>query len=83
MASEPVEGSPWNDIRVRKAANLAVDRDGLSELLGGMMVPAKGMCRREPWFGKPQFDVTYDPEEAKELLAEAGYGRTSRSPSRC
>ena len=70
-----VEGSPWNDIRVRKAANLAVDRDGLSELLGGMMVPAKGhVLPSSQWFGKPQFDITYDPEKAKELLAEAGYG---------
>ena len=37
-----VEGSPWNDIRIRKAANLAVDREGLKELLGGMMIPAQG-----------------------------------------
>ena len=37
-----VEGSPWNDIRVRKAANLAIDRDGLKELLNGLMIPAKG-----------------------------------------
>lgn len=70
-----VEGSPWNDIRVRKAANLAIDRDGLSELLGGLMIPAKGFVPpSNQWFGKPTFDVKYDPEEAKRLLAEAGYG---------
>jgi len=35
------EGSPWNDVRVRKAANLAVDREGMKELLGGLMIPRR------------------------------------------
>lgn len=70
-----VEGSPWNDIRVRKAANLAVDRDGMVELLGGMMVPARGMVPpTSPWFGKPSFDVKTDMDAARKLMAEAGYG---------
>ncbi len=70
-----IEGSPWNDVRVRKAANLAIDRDGLKELLGGLAIPAKGfMPPGHQWFGEPKFDVKYDPEAAKKLLAEAGYG---------
>lgn len=69
-----VEGSPWTDIRVRKAANLAIDREGMKELLGGMMVPAEGMVPpTSDWFGHPEFKVTYDPEAAKALMAEAGY----------
>jgi ABC-type transport system substrate-binding protein len=70
-----VEGSPWNDIRVRKAANLAIDREGMKELLSGLMIPAEGFFPPgHQWFGNPTFKLTYDPEAAKKLLAEAGYG---------
>ncbi len=71
-----VEGSPWNDIRVRKAANLAVDREGLKKLLGGMMITGKGLVpENNHWFGKPEFKVRYDVAEAKKLMAEAGYSK--------
>jgi ABC-type transport system substrate-binding protein len=69
-----VEGSPWNDVRVRRAANLAIDREGMRTLLGGMMVPAKGMVPpTSPWFGKPTFDVKFDRAAAAKLLADAGF----------
>lgn len=69
------EGSPWNDIRVRKAANLAIDREGLKQLLSGLMIPAEGfMPPGHQWFGHPTFKLAYDPAQAKKLLAEAGYG---------
>lgn len=68
--------SPWLDVRVRQAANLAVDREGLKSLLGGMMVPAVGLAfPGHPWFGSPHFKVRYDPEEAKRLLKEAGFSK--------
>jgi peptide/nickel transport system substrate-binding protein len=69
------DGSPWKDVRVRKAANLAVDRDGLKVLLHGLMLPAKGFVTPgSTWFGHPSFEVKYDPAAAKKLLAEAGFG---------
>jgi peptide/nickel transport system substrate-binding protein len=69
------DDSPFRDIRIRKAANLAIDRDGLVKLLGGFAVPAKGQIDpAHPWFGKPTFDIRYDPKEAMRLLGEAGYG---------
>ncbi len=69
-----VEGSPWNDIRVRKAANLAIDRKGIVELLGGYGVEATGhVVKADPWFGAPLFVPKTDIEAAKKLLAEAGF----------
>lgn len=71
-----LEGSPWADIRVRKAANLAIDRAGMKQLLGGMMVEAQGMVPpTSDWFGTPEFKVTYDPAAAAALMAEAGYSK--------
>lgn len=69
------EGSPWRDIRIRKAANLAVDRAGLKELLGGYMIPAEGFLPPgSAWFGNPTFKLRTDLVEARKLMAEAGYG---------
>jgi peptide/nickel transport system substrate-binding protein len=68
------EDSPWRDIRVRKAINLAIDREGIVKLLGGYAVPAVGvMDKSSPWFGSPKFQIKYDPATARKLLAEAGY----------
>ena len=68
-------GSPLADKRVRQALQLGVDREGLRRLLGFNAVPAKGAVFEDhPWFGKPKFDVKYDPVTARKLLADAGYG---------
>jgi peptide/nickel transport system substrate-binding protein len=70
-----LDGSPWTDLRVRKAANLAIDREGMKLLLGGMMVSAQGMVPpTSDWFGHPDFQVKYDPDAARALMTEAGYG---------
>jgi peptide/nickel transport system substrate-binding protein len=69
-----VEGSPFNDLRVRQAVNLAIDREGLSKFLGGLSIPAQGfMPPGHAWFGKPE-PLRFDPAAARKLLADAGYG---------
>ena len=69
-----VEGSPWNDVRIRKAANLAIDRKGIIELLGGYGVEASGhMVKGDAWYGNPSFAIKTDIEAAKKLVVEAGF----------
>jgi peptide/nickel transport system substrate-binding protein len=69
-------GSPWTDIRVRKAANLAINRDEIVKLLNGLATPAKGQIDvSSPWFGKPTFQIKYDLPQAKALMAQAGYSK--------
>ena len=66
--------SPWHDLRVRQAASLTLDRDGMNEAL------FLGYCKITDSIIPDSFDfywqppaAVYDPAEAKKLLADAGY----------
>jgi peptide/nickel transport system substrate-binding protein len=75
-----IEGSPWNDIRVRQAANLCIDRNSMKDgLLGGLMVAATGTFEPgHPWRGNPKFQIKYDLAAAKKLMTEAGFSATKK-----
>jgi peptide/nickel transport system substrate-binding protein len=71
-----VQGSPWTDVRLRKAANLAIDRNAIVQLLGGLAQPAYGQVdKTSPWFGKPAFELKYAPDEARMLMSAAGFSK--------
>lgn len=73
------ENSPLADVRVRRALNLAVDRDGIVNPLNGYAYPASGSVRPDNnWYGDPEFKIKYDPKAAIALLAQAGYGPGKR-----
>src|SRR5947208_1294061 len=66
--------SPWHDKRVRLAVNYAVDRKAISE------AACLGHCPTAGVIVPPVMDYAlqvepprYDPQKAKQLLAEAGY----------
>jgi len=68
-------GTAFADVRVRKAANLAIDRGAIVDFLSGTAAPAVAFAPPgSAWSGAPHFVPKYDPEAAKKLLAEAGYG---------
>ncbi len=64
----------FKDVRVRQAVNHAINREAMTEqLLKGLCIASDGMA----FPTSPLWDETerypYDPEKAKQLLAEAGY----------
>ncbi|MAA87593.1 MAG: peptide ABC transporter substrate-binding protein [Haliea sp.] len=68
------ERPPLDDVRVRKALSLAVDRDALTRnVLYGSNNPAYAITPPGTLGYQPPQLFTFDPEEARRLLAEAGY----------
>jgi len=66
---------PFNDIKVRKAISQAIDREAIVEhVLFGCGAPAKGpFMPGMAWTNEKLKGYPYDPEKAKQLLAEAGW----------
>jgi peptide/nickel transport system substrate-binding protein len=67
--------SPWHDLRVRQAANLAIDREGMSKalFLGYCKITNNAVVPYTFDFYWQSPNAVYDPEKAKKLMAEAGF----------
>jgi ABC-type oligopeptide transport system substrate-binding subunit len=66
---------PFDDVRVRQAFALATDRTALAEVaLRGYVTAATGGLLPQGMPGhSPDIGLPYDPNQARRLLAEAGY----------
>jgi len=68
--------NPFKDVRVRRALNMAVDREAIRKVtMRGLSIPAGIMIAPGVHGYSTQIDIVqkYDPAGAKKLLAEAGY----------
>ena len=75
--------APMNDINVRKALVMAIDRDGLIKATApdGPEVKADEILFAVPGAKNTGFEpYPFDPEKARALLAESSYGGPERLP---
>lgn len=76
--SADAEGNPMgndltDDVRVRRAVNIGIDREEMIQnVLNGYGTAAYSVCDRMPWYNDAA-QVSYDPEGAAALLEEAGW----------
>ncbi len=74
MAILPEETEIFDDIRVREAFFKSVDRTNVAlAMYGSLFIEADSILPASVNFYESKPTVEYDPEGAKELLAEAGY----------
>jgi ABC-type transport system substrate-binding protein len=67
-----LKGHPFADKRVRQAANYAINRPEMKELLNGLMLEEYATVPPSAaYYGHP-VEYKYDPDKAKALLKEAG-----------
>lgn len=78
-----VNKPPFDDVKVRQAFNLALDKQRMVRLVyQGALPVANGIVPPTmPGYQNPDLsDYEYDPEQALELIAESSYGDVSELP---
>ncbi|MBD9444217.1 ABC transporter substrate-binding protein [Rhizobium sp. RHZ01] len=64
---------PFDNVKVRQAVNMAINKDRIIRIINGRAVPAnQPLPPTMPGFAKDYEGYKYDVEGAKKLLAEAG-----------
>lgn len=65
---------PLDDLKVRQAINMAINKDRIVRIINGRATPAnQPLPPAMPGYDKDYGGYAFDPEEAKALLKEAGY----------
>ena len=65
---------PLDDVKVRQALNMAINKERLTRIVNGRATPAnQPLPPLMPGYDKSFTGYAYDPEKAKALLAEAGH----------
>ncbi|HZR47025.1 MAG TPA: peptide ABC transporter substrate-binding protein, partial [Candidatus Manganitrophaceae bacterium] len=65
--------APFDDRRLRQAFSMAIDRTELPRILKGGEIPATSWIPEGMFGHNPKIGLGFNPDQARRLLAEAGY----------
>lgn len=69
-----VEMKPFDTVEVRRAINMAINKDRIVQMINGRATPAtQPLPPSMPGYTKEYAGNAFDPAKAKAMLAEAGY----------
>ncbi len=76
LDGNPMDKNPLKDARVRRAMSLAINREAIADrVMEGLAVPAGQLMPSNVYATAPELKPDpFDPNKAKELLKEAGWG---------
>ncbi|MGQ9493212.1 MAG: peptide ABC transporter substrate-binding protein [Anaerolineae bacterium] len=74
-----VRQPPFDDVKIRQAFNLALDRQKICDVVWkGMRMPAQGIVPPGmPGYKRENSLLSYDPQRARQLIAESQYGNAA------
>nr|MBC7245394.1 peptide ABC transporter substrate-binding protein [Chloroflexota bacterium] len=77
-----VRQPPFDDVKIRQAFNLTVDRQKICDVVWkGMRTPAQGIVPPGmPDYKRETSLLSYDPQRAKQLIVESRYGDVTHLP---
>jgi peptide/nickel transport system substrate-binding protein len=77
LQGRPLDRNPLKDVRVRQAISLAINRQAIVErVMHGFGAPAGQLSPEGLWATSPNLRPDpFDPERARRLLTEAGWGQ--------
>jgi len=65
--------APFDNVRVRQAFSMAINREEIPKILKGGEIPAASWIPKGMFAHNADIGLPFDPEQARRLLAEVGY----------
>jgi oligopeptide transport system substrate-binding protein len=68
-----IHKKPFDDVRIRRAFSMAINKDELPRILNGGEIPTDSWIPKGMLAHNPEIGIKFNPDNAKKILSDAGY----------